>query len=286
MVLSTSSDAGKVPFLKLLAKMYLDRRPFRGSNEFTFRFRAPKRHTIEILISARDSDFQTTVKLRRDSSDLPTFDQVFLSNDYNLRRLRRWKEIQALYRTLADEGTPLILDMGANIGLASLYFAKNWPEAQIIAVEPSEANYRLMIENIARYRRIRSIQAGVASRDGMIAIENPDARACEYRTSLADAGRTGAITGLSVQSLIKFASHGPQLRPFIAKIDIEGFEDNLFSENTEWISLFPIIILEPHDWMFPKEGKSMNFLRSISKYNRDFVYANGNVFSIANDSKC
>ena len=67
------------------------------------------------------------------------------------------------------------------------------------------------------------------------------------------------------------------------KIDIEGFENELFSKNTEWIDNFPIIIIELHDWMLPKTCKSSNFLSSISKKNRDFLYSGENIFSIKNE---
>jgi hypothetical protein len=34
---------------------------------------------------------------------------------------------------------------------------------------------------------------------------------------------------------------------FIIKIDKEGFENELFSKNIEWIDIFSIIIIELHD---------------------------------------
>jgi hypothetical protein len=70
--------------------------------------------------------------------------------------------------------------------------------------------------------------------------------------------------------------------PFIVKIDIEGFEENLFEKNTEWLDKFPLLIIELHDWMIPKSANSQNFLRCVSKLNRDFIYINENVFSIKN----
>ena len=79
--------------------------------------------------------------LRRGTSNIETFERVFLTNAYNLRRLTRWNEILALYARIER---PLILDLGANIGLMSLYFAKNWRKAHIIAVEPDERNFRLL----------------------------------------------------------------------------------------------------------------------------------------------
>ena len=62
-----------------------------------------------------------------------------------------------------------------------------------------------------------------------------------------------------------------------------GPEGDLFSGNTEWVSLTPIIIVELHDWMFPGGGTSRPFLQCISKLDRDFVSFGEDVYSIAND---
>lgn len=37
--------------------------------------------------------------------------------------------------------------------------------------------------------------------------------------------------------------------PFIVKVDIEGFEADLFSANTQWVGRTPIIITELHNWL-------------------------------------
>ena len=86
---------------------------------------------------------------------------------------------------------------------------------------------------------------------------------------------------LSINSLVKDAE-SKKLQPFIIKIDIEGFESELFSQNTEWIDRFPVLIIELHDWVRPKEKTSLTFLNAISKLDRDFVYVKENIFSISN----
>lgn len=74
--------------------------------------------------------------------------------------------------------------------------------------------------------------------------------------------------------------HG-DCEPFICKIDIEGAEQELFSANTQWITRFPIVIIELHDWLFPRSGSSANFLRAIAGTNRDFVVSGENIFSVS-----
>ncbi len=70
--------------------------------------------------------------------------------------------------------------------------------------------------------------------------------------------------------------------PFLVKIDIEGFEADLFKENTEWVQKFPVLIVELHDWMLPRSANSQNFLKCVSSLDRDFVFRGENVFSIKN----
>jgi hypothetical protein len=68
--------------------------------------------------------------------------------------------------------------------------------------------------------------------------------------------------------------------PFIAKIDIEGAESELFSKNTDWIDQFPVVIIELHDWLLPNENSSRNFLQCVSSRARDFLYKRENIFSV------
>jgi FkbM family methyltransferase len=264
----------------LLFKLFVDRRRFRGRSEFYYRIMRGVSGRYRVKIVAKDSAFQTIVSLRRETSDLATFEHIFANNDYNLRRLARWDEIFYLYSWLADEGLPLILDLGANIGLAALYFAKNWPKAHLIAVEPEEQNYRVMCDNLSGIKNVQLLHAAVASVDGAVKIVNPDAEAWEFRTEVATPETAETIDALSVQSLLRMAPPGSL--PFIVKIDIEGFESNLFSENTDWVALFPIIIIELHDRILPRQGAATNFLRVIAQQNRDFLFIAENVISIEN----
>jgi hypothetical protein len=56
----------------------------------------------------------------------------------------------------------------------------------------------------------------------------------------------------------------------------------LFAQDTGWIAEFPILIIELHDWLFPKKGTSQNFLKAIAAHDRDFVYVGENIFSLRN----
>ena len=52
-------------------------------------------------------------------------------------------------RWRAKGATPVIMDGGANVGYAALYFAHAFPDATIIAVEPNPETFRILQENCA-----------------------------------------------------------------------------------------------------------------------------------------
>ena len=64
--------------------------------------------------------------------------QVFINQDYDLKRLQRYGDIMGWYQ---QSEKPVIIDAGANIGAASLWFSLTFPKAKIIAVEPDIGNF-------------------------------------------------------------------------------------------------------------------------------------------------
>ena len=218
---------------------------------------------------ARNAKFSANVFLRPGTSDWGAFEQVFLAANYDASRLARFEELSKLYRSLAR---PLILDLGANIGLASLYFLRSWPTATIVAVEPDVKNLSLLRLNAPH---ARNVHAAIASKTCRVGIANPDAPAWAYRTEHND---QGTIEGITVSTIL---DSFPTYQPFICKIDIEGAETELFSQNTNWVARFPIVVLEPHDWMLSGQASARNFLRTVAE-RRDFFIVGENIWSISN----
>ncbi len=223
------------------------------------------------------------ISLREGTSDWLTFDQIFVNEDYNLKALKRYPELLALYKDACLKGTPLIVDAGANVGLSSLYFHHIWPESQIVAIEPSEANFSVLRRNTKGVPQIQSLLAGIASKGLRLKLVDLDAEHNAFTTELLEPGSEGGITAVTVPELLQKFPLEKGFCPFILKIDIEGAEADLFSENVDWIKAFPILIIELHDWLYPGKGTARNFLRAISAEDRDFIYLGENVFSIRNE---
>jgi FkbM family methyltransferase len=214
----------------------------------------------------------------RNEVDLGTLGQVFIDEHYGLEKLPRWADLLAYRNALLAQGKkPLIIDCGGNVGFAARYFAENHPGSLVLCIEPDP-------DNAAQARRnndgqqVVVFQAAIGSEASRGRIIDPGVGNNAFRIDRSEAG---SIEILAVNDLLRHYGP-PEYVPFIAKIDIEGFEADLFSRNTEWIERFPLLIVELHDWMLPRSASTGPFLRAIAPQNRDFVYYGENVFSISN----
>lgn len=228
-----------------------------------------------------DSQNKRVISLSiRDEIDVLVMEQIFVHHDYNLSRLARYSELLNKYEEIIRSGrTPLIVDCGANSGMATVYFKETFSNAHIIAVEPDPSNMALAKENTKTYKNITYIFGGIGNSVGKADLVDPGQGNWSQRVELAN---SGGVDIYSVNSLLESFPDDTYELLFI-KIDIEGFEDNLFESNTDWVDKFPLIIIELHDWMLPKQANSRNFLKLIASKNRDFVFFGENVFSILND---
>jgi FkbM family methyltransferase len=262
--------------IRMSTQIFLRSRKYPGCREFSFSPHLSRLdgRFVAVDVRARDSAFSTTLRLRPDSTDVEIFSQIFLYAHYRTYDMARCAEIAAYYDSCAK---PLVLDLGANIGLSALYFAKNWPKATIVGVEPDQGNYTLFCQNTAGQENIAPIRGAIASKHSYARIINPHESEWGYRTEINDRN-SGGLVALSVAELLERHS---DCQPFICKIDIEGAEQELFSANTQWLERFPIVIIELHDWLFPRSGNSANFLRAIAGTNRDFILSGENIFSVA-----
>jgi len=126
------------------------------------------------------------------------------------------------------------IDVGANIGNHSLYFAKECGN-KIFAFEPDIENYRLLEENTKKYN-VTSFNIGIGSCKSMMGIER-------YRENM---GMNRLIEGNDVEvstidifefeeiGLIKIDVEGMEIDVLKgAKKTIEKYKPSLFIENSE-----------------------------------------------------
>jgi hypothetical protein len=67
---------------------------------------------------------------------------------------------------------------------------------------------------------------------------------------------------------------------FIIKIDIEGFEKDLFSSETSWLSEATVVIIELHDWMLPGQYNSLPFQKAMLPVNSEVLISGENLIFV------
>lgn len=221
----------------------------------------------------------------RGMEDVISVIQVFIAEFYDLKQLgSRYDDINQKYKDILQSGKrPLIIDCGANIGLTSLYFAMMFPSAKIIAIEPDKTNCDFTKNNTVGHD-VEVLEAAVGGEPGKCNIINTAVNSNSFRVEKSEVGNSNSscIDIVTIPEILgKFGEE--EYVPFIIKIDIEGFEKELFEKDASWIDCFQLLIIEFHDWMLPKEANSRNFLKAISIRDRDFMFFNENVFSVRND---
>lgn len=219
--------------------------------------------------------------VRKNTTDYSVLEQIFIAHDYDLSRLRRFPDLLTILGEGRAEGRrPLIVDAGANIGMSTAYFASQLTDAVVVGVEPDPANYQMLVKNTEGLSVI-AMPCALAARQGHLKVVDVGEGEWGFRTREWDGSAAGvAVASVTVSEI--FDAMNDECFPFLVKIDIEGAEKELFSENIEWVHRTPLIIIELHDWLMPRELTSAPFLQTIAPLNRDFVYIGENVYSIAN----
>lgn len=176
------------------------------------------------LISASHSLPVNGVHLRPGTADITVYDEIFFNGEYEI-----------------PLGRPrFIVDAGAHIGLASIFFALKYPDAAIVALEPDEQNHALLVKNCAGFRNVHAVRAALWTHRTQLRIENPTADTWSYRVVEAD----GGINAISMADIMEMfgVSHVD-----ILKMDIEGSEREVMLRSASWIDRVGTIIIELHD---------------------------------------
>jgi len=194
-----------------------------------------------------------------------------------------WAVLKERYAKLLARGEkPLILDCGGNIGLSAVWFAHQFPEAQLVVLEPDPANLAVLRQNVAPFEdRVTIIEGGVWSRRAKLRVVNPEAGSAAFQLEECGDDDKGSVQGYGVADIL--ASVGADTL-LIAKMDIEGAQRYVFRENTEWLARTDLVILELDDWLFPWQGTGTAFFRAISAYAFDYLTRGENIFCFRHDS--
>lgn len=147
----------------------------------------------------------------------------------------------------------LIVDAGGYIGTAAMAFAKAFPDARVVTLEPSLENFRILRQNIAPYPNITAINKALGKSQGSISLVNRGTG--EWGFSIVQAPTDCASPRMlhdveitTIETILEeFQSAGIDL----LKLDIEGGEYDLLSGFPAWLQSTRVIFAELHERIVP-----------------------------------
>lgn len=147
-------------------------------------------------------------------------------------------------RSAALEPVRTIVDAGANVGYASLYYAQAYPDARILAIEPDAENARVASENLRHHANAKVLRGALWHRSAPVEIENPGDQSWAFRVKEKGAGAPAAVPGYTMPELLRTAGFDGAS---VVKIDVEGAELQLFREGPlDWLDACGRLVIEVH----------------------------------------
>jgi FkbM family methyltransferase len=145
---------------------------------------------------------------------------------------------------LPAAGVRRVLDLGANIGAATVFLAAKFPGAEFACVEPFPDNQTMLREAI-RLNRLRATvlegAAGVVSGKADLYLTGaPDSFSLTPAAAGAPTLRVRSFTVPEILAKLGWEEID------LLKIDIEGYEKTLFRENNGWLHRVRWIVGEAH----------------------------------------
>lgn len=194
--------------------------------------------------------------LRTPSSDVATYEQVFINEEYDF-----------------DVRSPpaVIIDAGANIGLASIFFSNRFPNAKIFAIEPEESNFELLTRNVAEYKNVFPIRGALWNENIKLDLVDPGVGKWGFMTQDVSGKEVFVgknchhVQGMTIDTIMKqldieFVD--------ILKIDIEGAEREVFYDSSMWIDRVGAVIVELHERM--KSGCNRSFYNGTNGFDEEW----------------
>jgi FkbM family methyltransferase len=170
---------------------------------------------------------------------------------------------QECYRPHFGDPTGILLDLGANIGMTSLWLAKKYPLAQVIAIEPDPRNAAIARQNLELNGISGQVlEAAIGAQDGTGKFASSEH---SIMGRLSDSG-----TPVTVMSVATVMNTFAVTRFALVKIDIEGGEQALFDGPTEWLQHTDAIIIEFH----PEIVDYPRLIKQVSSCGFDYIPTN------------
>lgn len=203
--------------------------------------------------------FNHKIFLRDGTSDYAIFRQIFIEKQYDCD----------------FKGEPkVIIDCGANIGFASIFFAQKYPSAQIIAIEPEQSNFKMLQLNTQNFQNIHCLNNGLWYKKANLEVhEGQESGMWNFVVKEVDYQNENTIQAYSLTDIMEMYKLD---HVDILKIDIEGSEKEVFENDHEWLAKTDLVIIELHDRM--RNGTAKTFFEAIDPFDYCLNIKGENIF--------
>jgi FkbM family methyltransferase len=135
-----------------------------------------------------------------------------------------------------------ILDLGANVGLTAAHYAALYPEARILGVELDPLAAAVARRNVQLWgERCTVLTGGAWTFDGEVSFERLPTD--EWAQHVSARSETSVqVPGFSIGTLVERLGGAVDF----LKMDVEGAEEALLTENTQWARRVTAIKVEVH----------------------------------------
>lgn len=219
------------------------------------------------LISLTKILFYRITQLKKYIS-ISIYDQNILirpkSHDLEVAYTSLGKEFRDIEFLLPKSYNGIIVDAGGYIGTAAIKLSLMYPSAQIVSLEPSVENFKILSLNTADYKNIDVINAALVGSEvetaqlydrktgewGFSIISNPEDNQNPELLS--------SVKCITIQKIKEIYSKDIG----ILKLDIEGGEKDIFDSNSIDLKQIKIIFVEIHDYIVKGTFKSFKTFSS------------------------
>ena len=174
---------------------------------------------------------------------------LFVSGAFEESEFRFFKEI------LMRISQPVVFDVGANIGVHAIGWARACPRARIYAFEPSKATFELLRENVGRNNVGGSVEMIPDAVSNYVGVGEFFRCEDDAYSSLRDTNRKRVIESfpVTVTTIDAFMDGRNLSKIDLIKIDVEGFEREALEGGQQTLRNF-----RPHLFVEIFGGKNSN----------------------------
>jgi FkbM family methyltransferase len=140
---------------------------------------------------------------------------------------------------------PVVADVGANIGISTLYFALRFAGAKIWAFEPSRVPFHCLRQNTASFPNVTPVNVGLFSADRRVTLHH--GRSCVTDSVMRHHHSTGSTETVELRRASELlAEHLGDSYISILKVDTEGCELPILRDLAGWYDRIDCLYYEYH----------------------------------------